>query len=109
MGLKYGMCRKCACYAHSCGLCQRYPESRTFSSTHGCWEFIALEPTDALDTDIELMKITPRTRTILRRLKVKTVRDITIFGREQIGFNGVPDKAAIKDILRAFEELGVSW
>jgi len=111
------ICKNCACFC-PCedwgdgidGKCLRYPRVIWKSARDTCFEHrYQLPDKDLLDTNIELLKTSPRTRRICKNLRLKTVGDLLAVGRLHIAPAGVVDTQAVRELEYAMDQIGVDW
>jgi len=76
-----------------------------------CHEYVPPEPSrEVLETDLPMLQLTPATRLLCQKLHLHTVEEITLVGR--LAFSVTGDRnaaAAIQELSRVLEKLGVKW
>ncbi len=102
-------CSTCGCYG--CGLCRRFPTFVSRDPEDYCWEHrFKAPPSDILETDLDLLHVKERTRSVYRHARLKTVDDLVVLGPQGVRNRfGNMDKDAIRDLRAALSRLGVDW
>lgn len=101
-------CETCRFYAAP--NCARYPTHLKIVLPHTCGEHqLPLPSEDILKTSISDLQLTFYTKTLCRRLGLKTVQDIVDFGRSFVKTGGSPDRHAITELAASLQKIGVVW
>ncbi len=104
-------CGTCVCYLDARGDCRRFPEFVSRKPHDWCHEHRFAPPSkEILETDLDLLEVKVRTRSVYRHCRLQNVDDLLVVGPMGVQNRfGRIDKEAVKDLRAALSRLGVEW